>query len=63
MLGNIDFDLLGTLLIGSIPGVMLGALLSHKASGHWVRNTIAATLLIVGGKLLLQPQRQGEIFR
>jgi hypothetical protein len=53
-LGNVDFALLGALLMGSIPGIILGSLLSTKTNHVYVRNAIAVTLAVVGGKILLQ---------
>ena len=53
-LGNIDFALLGSLLIGSIPGIILGSRLSIKVHFVHVRNAIAVMLALVAGKLLLQ---------
>ena len=53
-LGNIDFALLGSLLLGSIPGIILGSRLSINVNSVYVRNAIAVMLAIVGGKLLLQ---------
>jgi len=53
-LGNLDFRLLGSLLAGSIPGVMLGSILSTKVDDHHVRTAVAVILMIVGGRLLLQ---------
>jgi uncharacterized membrane protein YfcA len=54
-LGNVDFSLLGALLVGSIPGIIIGSRLSIKVNGIYVRNAIAVMLAAVGGKLLLQP--------
>jgi len=51
-LGNIDFGLLGQLLLGSIPGIMIGAHISHRAHDGMVRGALAAVLLVVGAKLL-----------
>jgi len=53
-LGNVDFGLLGGLLVGSIPGIILGSRLSIKVNSVYVRNAIAVMLAVVGGKLLLQ---------
>ena len=53
-LGNVDFGLLGALLVGSIPGIILGSRLSTTARRVYVRNAIAVMLAVVGGKLLLQ---------
>ena len=52
LMGNVDFRLLGTLLIGSIPTVIIGAVLSTRLAAHWVRRLLAAILLIVGAKML-----------
>jgi uncharacterized protein len=52
-LGNVDFGLLGALLLGSIPGIVLGSRLSVKVNTAHVRTAIALALALVGGKLLL----------
>lgn len=52
-LGTIDYPLLGTLLIGSIPGIYLGSHMSSKVAEHWVRIALAAILIFVGLKLVL----------
>ncbi len=52
-LGTINYGLLGTLLIGSIPGIYLGSHLSSKVSEHWVRIALSAILIYVGFKLVL----------
>jgi hypothetical protein len=53
-LGNVDFALLGSLLLGSIPGIILGSRLSIKVNHVYVRNAIALMLAVVAGKLVLQ---------
>ncbi len=53
-LGNVDLHLLGGLLIGSIPGIILGSRLSVRVHSVYVRNAIAVVLAVVGGRLLLQ---------
>lgn len=52
-LGTINYELLGTLLIGSIPGIYLGSHMSSKIAEHWVRIALAAILIYVGFKLVL----------
>ncbi|HEY3300470.1 MAG TPA: sulfite exporter TauE/SafE family protein [Methylophilaceae bacterium] len=52
-LGTINYSLLGTLLIGSIPGIYLGSHLSSKIAEHWVRIALACILIYVGLKLVL----------
>ena len=50
-LGTVDYQLLGTLLIGSIPGIWIGSHLSAKVAEHWVRTALALILVYVGQKL------------
>lgn len=52
-IGNVDFILLRNLLIGSIPGIILGSLLSTRAPDHLVRYALATVLLLVGSKMIL----------
>lgn len=52
-LGTINYSLLGTLLIGSIPGIYLGSHLSAKVAEYWVRIVLALILIFVGLKLIL----------
>jgi len=51
-LGNVDFRLVGTLLIGSIPGGLLGSYLSTRVPVLWLRRILCAVLLTTGAKML-----------
>ncbi len=53
-LGTINYGLLGILLIGSIPGIYIGSHMSSKVAEHWIRIALAAILIYVGIKLVLQ---------
>ena len=53
LLGSVNWDLLASLLVGSLPGIVLGSLLSTRAPEVLLRNLLAATLVIVGVKLVL----------
>lgn len=53
LMGNVELALLGKLLLGSIPGVLLGAHFSSKAPEGVLRPLIAAILVLVGAKLLM----------
>ena len=53
-LGNVDAALLGALLIGSIPGIILGSRLSTRVDPAYVRIAIAVMLAAIGGKILVQ---------
>ena len=50
-LGTVDYPLLGTLPIGSIPGIWIGSHLSAKVAEHWIRLLLALILVYVGQKL------------
>ena len=53
LIGSVDFVLMFSLLVGSIPGVIIGSLLGSRSSDALLRPVLAVTLLIVGGRLLL----------
>lgn len=52
LMGNVDFLLLAGLLIGSIPGIIIGSLVSVRAPERFIRTAIAIVLALVGLKLL-----------
>ncbi|MBS0504280.1 MAG: sulfite exporter TauE/SafE family protein [Proteobacteria bacterium] len=52
-IGSVDFGLLLSLLIGSVPGIIVGSLLASHAPDRVLTPILAVTLTIVGGKLLL----------
>jgi uncharacterized membrane protein YfcA len=43
--GNIDFGLAGNILVGSIPGVLIGASLSDKAPQGFIRTALGVVLI------------------
>jgi uncharacterized membrane protein YfcA len=47
-MGNLDLELLGQLLIGSLPGIYIGSMLSGKVPDLFLRNAIAIMLFFVG---------------
>ena len=51
MLGSIDWHLLGALLGGSVPGIVIGSYFSVRVPDAVLRFTLAATLLLVAGSL------------
>ena len=53
LLGSVNWDLLLSLLVGSLPGIVLGSMLASRAPEVLLRNALAATLVIVGVKLVL----------
>ncbi|WP_248323254.1 sulfite exporter TauE/SafE family protein [Caballeronia sp. Sq4a] len=52
MMGSVDWSLLVSLLLGSIPGIVIGSNLSSKAPEALLRYLLAATLVLVGIKLV-----------
>lgn len=52
-LGHVNFELLGTLLIGSLPGIWAGSHLSVKIPEKVLRLILAALLLLIGLKFIL----------
>jgi uncharacterized protein len=50
--GNIDFLLAGTILVGSVPGVILGTNLSVKAPQKLLRYALAVVLIASGTTLI-----------
>ena len=52
MMGSVDFGLLGSLLIGSVPGIVAGSLVATRVPDRVLRPILAGTLAIVGGKLV-----------
>jgi hypothetical protein len=51
LIGNVDLRLLGTLLLGSIPGVIGGSLLSARMPPALLRAVLAVVLALVGWTL------------
>jgi uncharacterized membrane protein YfcA len=52
-LGNVDGWLLASLLIGSIPGIVVGSLIAGKVNDNLVRYALAAMLVVSAVKMLL----------
>jgi len=50
---NIDGRLVGALLIGSIPGGLLGSYLSTRVPVPWLRRILCAVLLATGARMLM----------
>ena len=54
-LGNVDPSLVGYLLIGSIPGGLVGSYLSTRVPVLWLRRILCAILLATGARMLWAP--------
>ncbi|MBA3577928.1 MAG: sulfite exporter TauE/SafE family protein [Sphingomonas sp.] len=53
LIGSVDWKLLVGLLIGSIPGIIIGSLLVHKVSDRLVRIALSLILIFAGTRLIL----------
>ncbi len=52
-LGTVDLVLLGSLLLGSLPGIWIGSHLSAKVPENVLRPVLASMLLIIGIKMVM----------
>jgi uncharacterized membrane protein YfcA len=51
--GNVSWPLLASLLLGSLPGILLGSHLVSRIPERLLRNSLVAVLLLAGTRLLL----------
>jgi uncharacterized protein len=51
-IGNVDLYLVGSLVIGSVPGGLLGSHLSTRMPVPWLRRILCAALLATGARML-----------
>lgn len=51
-LGGVDFGMLGALLMGSIPGIALGAHVAFRLPERAMKQVLAVILMLVGGRLI-----------
>jgi uncharacterized protein len=56
-MGAIDWKLMGVLLIGSLPGIVIGSYCAARVPETALRLVLAATLIMVAGKLALDEWR------
>lgn len=52
-LGTVDWSLLGALLVGSLPAILVGAAVAHRLPENALRLVLALLLTGIGGRLLL----------
>jgi uncharacterized membrane protein YfcA len=52
-MGNVNWWLLASLLVGSLPGILLGSHLAARVPERFLRNSLAAVLLLAGTKLVM----------
>ncbi len=51
--GKVDWWMLASLLLGSVPTVIAGSMLASKITGRWIRVALALVLAAAGLKVLL----------
>ena len=51
--GIVDWWMLASLLVGSIPTVLIGSMLAGRFSGRWIQIALALVLLAAGTKVLI----------
>ena len=52
-LGSVNWSLLGSLLLGSLPGIYLGSHLAVRISDRVLRPILAGMLVLIGAKLIV----------
>ena len=50
-LGSVDWHIFASLLVGSVPGIILGSLFAVRVPDRALRYVLAATLIVVASKL------------
>jgi hypothetical protein len=53
VIGAVDWPLLASLLVGSLPGIVIGSYLSARVPDAVLRVVLAATLVVVATRLAL----------
>src|SRR5437660_11587162 len=49
--GAIDWHLMGVLLVGSLPGILIGSYCAHRVPETALRLVLATTLIVAAGNL------------
>lgn len=56
--GNVDFHLLAYLLVGSIPSIIVGTLISSKMPEKMIRKILGITLFLLGINFIVNPSKE-----
>src|SRR5579872_1760160 len=51
MMGSVDWHIIGSLLVGSLPGIFLGSILAIRVPERALRLVLATTLFVVAGRI------------
>jgi uncharacterized protein len=52
VLGTVDFHLLGPLLVGSVPGALIGSHLTASIQNVWLRRILLSTVILAGAAMV-----------
>ena len=52
LMGSVNWALLGSLLLGSLPGIWIGSQISSKVPEHLLRRLLGSMLVLIGAKLI-----------
>jgi len=53
-LGTVNWIMLGSLLVGSLPAITLGAAVAHRLPDRALRIALAVMLVLLGSRLLMK---------
>ena len=53
LIGSVNFGIIVTLLMGSLPGIVVGSTLAVRMPERVIQLTLAAVLVVVGSRLVL----------
>ncbi|WP_180060128.1 MULTISPECIES: sulfite exporter TauE/SafE family protein [unclassified Acinetobacter] len=59
--GNVDFHLLGWLLVGSIPAIVVGTLISSRLPEKVIRKVLGITLFVLGMNFIINPVKSKPV--
>ena len=59
--GNVDFHLLGWLLVGSIPAIIIGTLISSRMPEKLIRKILGITLFALGVNFIINPVKSKPV--
>ena len=59
--GNVDFHLLGWLLCGSIPAIVVGTLISSRLPEKVIRKVLGITLFMLGMNFIIHPVKSKPV--
>ena len=59
LIGSVDWHLLLSLLLGSIPGIFIASHLAHRIPEWFLLPALAVILIVIGGRLALSALAAG----